>query len=355
MDIPLTTLRARLKCHRPGALSAEGNALFDFLFPGFVHLDRFHSSDLRLIVGGDNVGLTGRGRERRYAGDRTLDRGRYYALQNPDSEAARLNPLICELFAYTMPENAVQPMVLDATVEEDFEQLERAGLAPTGPCLVFIFRDEDIAKLPPELGIGPDDRVIGTPLDIFDAEVPDVIDLRLPAAQDWFFDTFYRLELDHRVVDGPSLLVRSGETTLALPFEDRPLHSFWDMLPTLVAPAIGGGLPFLQGIGAWLRSHGVSGLVFPSARTDFGAELWGGELGATWGWNFVSYHDSPPAPWRDHFGKCQTWLDWTPPARLIFEVEHPVENRSWMVTGIRDAELARFRRSVEAARMMRGS
>jgi hypothetical protein len=81
-------------------------------------------------------------------------------------------------------------------------------------------------------------------------------------------------------------------------------------LPTLVVPGIGGSA-FHQGVGAWLRSHGVAGLVYPSARCD--AFLCARSTGTRQsiefsGWNFVDYRGAGSAAWESLFGRLSTWV-----------------------------------------------
>ena len=153
-----------------------------------------------------------------------------------------------------------------------------------GAYFAFVILEEEIPKLPSALGLQRQNQVIRASIEVVQAKIEGVIDLRLPVTQEWFFETFYHLELAHRKIKGRILELDNGLSTV---LEDRNLADFVELLPTLVAPNLGGGLSFLQGVGAWLRSHGVYGLVFPSARTDFGVDILDGKVMESWGWNFV--------------------------------------------------------------------
>ena len=138
MDLPLTTLEGSLKCHRPEHLNETGQALFYYFFPTFLRLHQFHSDgSLKRIISAKTEELSGRGRERRFAGDRTLDRGRYYALQNPERAPGRFNPLTCEMFAYADPGAQVQPSVFNSTITEDRQHLNQLGITAPGAYFAF--------------------------------------------------------------------------------------------------------------------------------------------------------------------------------------------------------------------------
>jgi hypothetical protein len=348
MNLPLTTFEGTMKCHRPENLSDIGKQLFDYFFPHFLWLHEFHSDDLKGIVTANTAELSGRGRERRFAGDMSLDRGRYHALQNPKRAPGRYNPLICEMFAYADPGAAVQPSVFDSTIEDDREDLNKLGITAPGAYLAFVIVEDEVSKIP-IAGLPQQNQVIRAPIESVQAKIARVIDLRLPATQEWFFDTFYHLELARRRMEGPLLLL-DDDVSVAL--HDRKLTSFFDLLPTLVAPNIGGGLHFIQGIGAWLRSHEVFGLVFPSARTDFGVDMLNGTLVESWGWNFVLYHNSPPTPWEHYFGKCLRWLHWEEPVRLQIETASPCRAGTWAVRNLRTFHEQKYQRAVTRQRRL---
>jgi hypothetical protein len=204
-----------------------------------------------------------------------------------------------------------------------------------------------VAKLPATLGLQQRNQMIRAPIQVLQAKIPRVIDLRLPATQEWFFDTFYHLELAHRKMEGEGLLELDNELVIVI--KDRKLANFFELLPTLVAPDLGGGLHFLQGIGAWLRSHQVYGLVFPSARTDFGVDILDGKLIESWGWNFVLYANSPPLPWEQYFGKCIRWLNWEEPVRLQIETDTPQRTGTWAVRNLRSLEEHKYQQAIKRA------
>lgn len=353
MELPLTTLETMLKCIRPDNFSDTAKGVMDYFFPNFLRLDQFHGSsgEIQGIMSDKTFELTGRARERRYAGDRTLDRGRYYALQNPKRVPGRFNPLIGELFAYADASTEVLPIVLDSTIAEDRQNLNQHGITAPGAYLAFVVRENDVAKIPPSLGLPAARTVILFAIEVVEAKIERVIDLRLPATQEWFFHTFYQLELAHRSMEGQFLTIGSDTHKVCMVPDDRKLVSFFDLLPTLVAGNLGGGLHFLQGIGAWLRSHGIFGLVFPSARTDFGVDILDGKLVESWGWNFVLYHGSEPTPWEQYFGKCIRWLDWEKPVRLQIETDTPERAGTWGVRDLRTLQEFKFQHAMKIAQL----
>ena len=344
MDIPLVTFEGTLKCHRPERLNDMGRALLEYFFPNFLFLDQFHRGDIKVVfTSRQGAEISGRGRERRYAGDRTLDRGRYFALQEPADLPGKFNTLICELFAYADPGAKVQPSVFDSTITEDRQSLRALGLTAPGNYLAFVILAEDVDQLPPTIGLAKANQAVQASIEMFKAKIERVVDLRLPAVQNWFFETFYKLELENRRITD-SILELDGGVTISI--NDRKLENFFDLLPTLVAPNLGGGLHFLQGIGAWLRSHNVLGLVYPSARTDFGVDMFDGKIVESWGWNFVLYRDSPPVPWQEYFGKNIRWMQWEEPVRLLTETMTPRRKGTWRMENIRTLTEQKFQHAM---------
>lgn len=120
---------------------------------------------------------------------------------------------------------------------------------------------------------------IPLPLRLVQMSCDNVLDLRLPAAQDWLATACS--------VKGS----RSG---------------FGELFSSLISPSPGGN-SFHQNIGAWLRAHECLGLVFPSARRDVSVDASDDRIIAHDGWNFVSYDGAqspalgakpgPPFPW----------------------------------------------------------
>jgi hypothetical protein len=84
----------------------------------------------------------------------------------------------------------------------------------------------------------------------FDVVIENVIDLRLPATQEWFFETF-----------------RSGYGDFWHKPNVASVGSFAGMLGTLMFPDLG-GTSVTDAIGYCLRSMGIAAFIYPSAHSD---------------------------------------------------------------------------------------
>jgi hypothetical protein len=84
----------------------------------------------------------------------------------------------------------------------------------------------------------------------FDVVIENVIDLRLPATQEWFFETF-----------------RTGYGDFWHKPNGASVSSFAPMLGNLMFPDLG-GTSVTDAIGYCLRSMGIAAFIYPSARSD---------------------------------------------------------------------------------------
>ena len=80
--------------------------------------------------------------------------------------------------------------------------------------------------------------------------IENVIDLRLPATQEWFFETF-----------------RTGYGDFWHKPNGASVSSFAPMLGNLMFPDLG-GTSVTDAIGYCLRSMGIAAFIYPSARSD---------------------------------------------------------------------------------------
>jgi hypothetical protein len=108
------------------------------------------------------------------------------------------------------------------------------------------------------------------PYEIAFEVIDNVFDLRLPQSQEYIVDLF--------------------NNSSALPFKTygNSVREFWDCLPALLGPDLGGN-EITDEIGRHLQCNGVSGLVFPSARSDVGVTMKHGKIVNMRGWNFVDF------------------------------------------------------------------
>ena len=155
--------------------------------------------------------------------------------------------------------------------------------------------------------------VVETRVDMY--TIDNVIDLRLPDTQKWFFEHF-------KDGDG-DFLVKTGGTA----------HSFYDLLPTLMHPTLG-GCDVTHAIGSWMRSNGVNALVFPSARSDASVTIRDGELVDWHGWNLVDYRSAQDLPVVEKTSNAGGWPNFL---QTGVAVEVAVDGQiagSWRVTGV---------------------
>lgn len=294
--------------------------------------DWLGNSGVKYVVDKDRIELAGRGRERRFAGDESLDRGRYFALEDPELIRPETNTLMAELFAYASTEPGAIPRCLDSRY--DHEALKHMNLPHnkdgndylllTVPRAALVALGQDV---PPPLS------QITVPFVIYRDfyTIENVIDLRKHETAAWFAETFIGMEMEFQSKP------RASQVVLVQPKLDRP-RNFHELLPTLLEPAIGGNSFFIQSIGVWLRAHGASGLIFPSARTDSGVNQQN-----HWGFNFVSYEASVVPRQEVNFGRLPSWNS---ESSLGINIRASQADNSWYTDGVRAAQIARFRRNL---------
>ena len=156
--------------------------------------------------------------------------------------------------------------------------------------------------------------VVFIPTTLKEVEIADVIDLRQPATQEWLYRFF-------KEGDG-AVWVKSATTAI---------KSFAGMLPSLVYPEYGGS-GVTKSIGSWMRSAGVAGLVFPSARSDASIQM--GERGALQafhGWNFVDYRGIDMVPDLLVHADHNDWYDFVAGRQAAPSLRQ--EGGSWALQG----------------------
>lgn len=284
--IPLTTFKGQLRQINAESVSTDGLALLRVCAPHFFELDDGSGYDGRRDFTSDTTAskvppMFLRTQFRRFSGDGAqLPRARYFSVAN-GAEGDDSGVLAEEL-------NAYRNLRDDLYVE--FSDLMREDIAtaldvPRG-CFVLLSVREAGSLLPFSGGFSPTLRdairtnaALGNPFLMTlgtmtaNAELGGVLDLRLPAAQQWFFAQFVQDSM----------------------FPTRA-RCFEEILPELLALALGGSTPEnrrLQAIGSYLRASGVQALVYPSARTDVAVRYRDGQLVSWHGWNLVLYGTSP--------------------------------------------------------------
>jgi hypothetical protein len=212
---------------------------------------------------------------RRYDGDQTLPSGRY-SIVCLDSSGNDGGSLAREMAFYMSPPTAEGHIeVYDGTVPEHNGMIERLGMASHAPRIALHY-------LPFEQGSGRlNGFTSGIELEVREVRIGNVLDLRRSAAAKWLCRTISRL----------CVLMSSGSRERC--FQLRPdLDDPVEMWPSLMDQARGGG-NFHKIVGLYLRALGVSGLVFPCARSDARVTVVSGEPTDHYGWAFVDYRGAP--------------------------------------------------------------
>lgn len=229
---------------------------------------------------------------RRFAGDQTLSRGRYYSIAK-DREGHDAATLLHELLAYYRPTEPGWVSAFDLAIPEHQDVvLSRSASLPEdqlrefdldGPAIVIAFFP--LNGQPHPFAARYTDKVypffVTIPTAVERIHMDRVIDLRSPDVALWFTNEMTRW----RAVD--------DEEELDLIPAKTPLHRFQDLIPTLLEQSLGGASRALTtSAGLRLRQLDVNGLIFPSARADSVLKLDRGRVVENTGWNFVDYRNS---------------------------------------------------------------
>jgi hypothetical protein len=313
--------------------------VFNHFFPEFLRLgsSRHFSQRARRILDGTSVRYGGRGRERRFAGDSSLPRSRYWVVEDSRPDRDR-NHLLNELFAYASPWVTVPVRMLDTRLDrrEVKNWLETTRSTIDCESLLQLIPPHFPGRLPLSLGIdGGDFTLMKYPVRRLKAAVDGVLDLRQPAAQDWLI----------------AFLCRRA-TTFAGAVKRLTRAKQKDMLwlvalRLLLAQDLGGGQLAPQAIGYELRRLGAAGLVFPSARSDSQVQMRDGQMLEYRGFNFVDYRRtrpsarSAPDAWMWGFPKY-------PDAVRFLTTESRRGAASWAVRGLQQINGERYQRSAAA-------
>jgi hypothetical protein len=360
--MPLTTFHGWLKRLDPAVLNATGRLATEHIFPMFgeptpqQHLarserlaecyielsaeDRAELTTLRqLLKEGLEVRLK---RHRRFSGgDGLLPRGCYASLCK-DAAGNDNGSLSRELLAYVDSRVPGTVFVGDSTSAKLNAALRNAIRVLPGFCAIHVLlfapsdRDDRAAfdaiyrELLTQLD-APDQSVYAFAIEarVDECTTDNVIDLRLPRTQEWFFDHFK---------DGDGVfLVKDGGTA----------REFYDLVPTLLHPALG-GTEVTHAIGSWMRSSGVNGLIFPSARSDASATVKGGELVDWHGWNFVDYRLARNLPATEVTRSPGRWPDFLQPGVQLGVDSHGEWAGTWKVMGLQN-RYDQLRETIEGA------
>ena len=345
LEVPFSRFEGRLKQLHVAAL----DDVFDLFFPRFrteVALSSFVTRGRGRVfvddvaLAGDSAAFTGRGRERRFSGDVTLPRKRYYCLEDAPTNDPANNTLLCELFAYADPRVPVMPQLLDTTVDvEPAQRLCRMmGWNADEPALLHIIRPRDEPwLLSPVLGISPRGAFLRYPLTIVDEVIERTIDLRRPETLRWLFNVFVTME----VLGQGQFIDQKGQQYVSI--KSNPPETVEHFVPMLLAQTLGGGSTFIQGIGACLRVLGAEALIYPSSRADSRSVTRSGSVEESFGYVLVDYRGAPPCTFdpKRYFGALPHWTE-----RLVrqFSVSSGTNDdvEILQITGVRKLQQFRY-------------
>jgi hypothetical protein len=323
-EIPTTTFRGWIKNLDFHRLDITSKNVIERALPGFFSPLSLQPADGKVMTA-YGVRPTPGERFRRYSGDGTLSSGRYYTLCQ-DSTGDDKATLCYEMMAYSNVASGIFVELIDSCLkikeaEEYRAYLRNQGIDDRQPFLALSTSEfVDIDKDNSEVVLGNQVTQI-MPINLTLADMHRVVDLRIPDIQDWFFKTFYELEIHYG---------RSPQREMQC-WIVRELASFYDLIPTLLDPAQGGST-FHQAIGAWLRTNGVNALIYPSARRDVHISTRGYDVLSFDGWNMVVYEGSGEANYKNSFGLQASWLHEDHIGHITWEERS--NSRKWSVSGI---------------------
>jgi hypothetical protein len=202
---PRTSFRGTLKQLQCEHFDEKQSYAFDAVFPAFRRLDEYLT--FRNNWGPVNTGVgsrvlyVGRGRERRYAGDKTLSRGRYFALCN-NEYGNDCGTLLNELKAYYSYESRLPCEIFDSTISDAAAtELSKFRHKPIEWPHILLRIGPKAPNHVANHITGAQHPIIHLPLalDVVSVEIENVVDLRLPDAQRWFHRHFLAMEAALRV------------------------------------------------------------------------------------------------------------------------------------------------------------
>jgi hypothetical protein len=367
--MPLRTFHGWLKRSDPEVLSRTGKIAFRNIFPLFgemtpeQYISRNHSlvecgirlssedhAELstieKMLKDGAQVKLP---RHRRYAGGDGLLPRNCYSSVSKDAAGDDSDTLSRELLAYVDRRIPGTVFVGDSNNERLNALLGNRVRVMPGYCATYVllFEPQDpderttfrkvYKELLAEEGGAPDQLyafAFETRVDEWTIE--NVIDLRLPDVQLWFFDQFK---------DGDGVfLTKKGGT----------VREFYDLIPTLMHPNLG-GTNVSNAIGSWMRSSRVNGLVFPSARSSTSVSMHAGVELLDWnGWNFLDYRTAKTLPATEITNSEGGWPNFLQRGVQIAVATNDDHRGSWKVIGVQD-QYDKLKNAIEELTLGRSS
>lgn len=277
LPCPTSTFRSFVKQIKVSALSVHERNFLNAAFAGFLTGSQPPGNVHALVASITPNAFHENRLPRRYDGDRTLPHGRYYTVcDSGDGDDG--GTLQRELLFYKDARIAEAHIeVYDPAVTRHREMIDHLGMDASA-------RERLVVRLipfaqPPNTAV-PLGISLSLPVEIRELCVDHVLDLRRSAALDWLF----------RTIPGLHFIINEEEKRPCFPFR-KELTKFGELLPSLVDQQRGGG-NFDKLVGLYLRQIGVSGLIFPSARSDAHTRVVDGAPEDFHGWSFVDYRDA---------------------------------------------------------------
>lgn len=312
--IPLTRFHGWLKQIEPSSLDSLQRLALEALFPGFAppdpeDVDRSVRQARRASMATRVIGVYVN--PRRYSGDWTLSRGRYFTVAK-DSSGFDYGTLLAELGAYH--ELDAGP----ATLEEFFSSEKAADHG------VEYHPHQIVVRLGGTPGSSAALARLGTetvciPYRVKESMIDYVLDLRIPEAQEWLWIQFRDI---NRVAYVDLGTRPSADTSKFQP------DSFFAMLPTLMS-SVRGGNDVTQIIGAWLRRHDVAGLIYPTARKAAGVGWRNGNMVGFAGWDLVDYRGAADVFVDNTLVLGDPWIERFSPQ---YKVQREEDGQTWQIT-----------------------
>lgn len=320
-DIPFTNTELILKQLDISQLNELGQAAMFHVFTGYLDRDQFSDEQIQKW----NVEQKEWSRfdwhfdpnpYRRYAGDVTLPRARYYTIAKQPSGTDN-GTLVRELRAYYNARESGIVQIRDSTEPQDAQFLSKI-VQLDSPHMVLLFLPHGgkpnsfASKFTNQSKTG---LMVLLPLKVSIVRLSRIIDVRQPATAEWLANTLPQAEWD---IAGKKMKC----------FAMRPpLDSFKQLLPTLLEQCLGGA-GFTNLVGIWLRKLGAEGFVFPSARVDVSVEVRDGHFISSDGFCFVDYSDASVPAIDAIFDLAPGW-----PSQIQATPEGPGESRTPLVFG----------------------
>ena len=304
-DVPFRRQTIYLKQVSTDVLTDIEAAALQFLYPGyhegsgFAEAQPHPESPMGLLKASGHSVMADMNQHRRYAGDFSLPRSRYYTVCR-DQMGDDGGLMLRELQAYSKPQDYGHIEVIDTTSPAEEVASIRAMLKPGTSALFCIpidyshFPSAARARFDPKGLANQRAITLVIPTQLKTETFERLIDLRDPLTRQWFVSTFTRLV---------------SEVEPHLPFFPLagPLDEFDRLLPTLLAQGLGGGGGATQAAGSWLRRLGADGLIFPSARADVSVTVINNEVKDWYGWNLVDYRGAPKPTMQDFIILSPEW------------------------------------------------